>query len=98
MLFCCPQCEQEEEIILDRKPRCMKCGIEMVPPSDYSRVSMSPYNAIARMRTLSDRCGLDRAHTGGRFKREREAWATGVLALALTKLKDDVWWVQIENR
>jgi hypothetical protein len=69
----------------------------MVPASDYTQVSMSPYAAIVRMRTLSDRCGIDRARTDGRFKKEREAWAAGVLALALSKLKDDVWWVQIET-
>src|SRR5215471_19909800 len=97
MLFCCPRCEGEEEIILDRNPRCTKCGVEMVPASDYSEVSMSPYTAIVRMRTLSERCGIDRARMDGRFKREREAWATGVLALALSKLKADVWWVQVET-
>jgi len=97
MFFCCPRCQREEEIIGDRKPRCMKCHVEMIPPSDYSQVSMSPYTAIVRMRTVSERCGIDRARTDGRFKREREAWAAGVLALALSKLKDDVWWVEVET-
>lgn len=41
--------------------------------------------------------GMDRARTDGRFKREREAYATGWLALALSKLKDDVWWVEVET-
>jgi hypothetical protein len=97
MLFCCPQCQSEEEIILDRKPHCMKCGVEMVPPSDYSCVSMSPYTAIVRMNTISERCGMNRARTDGRFKKEREAWATGWLALALSKLKADVRWVEVET-
>jgi len=97
MLFCCPQCKREEEIILDRDPRCMKCHVEMIPPSDYSQVCMSPYTAIVRMNTISETYGIDRARTDGRFKKEREAWATGVLALALTKLKDDVWWVEVET-
>jgi len=97
MLFCCPQCQSEEEIILERKPRCMKCGVEMVPPSDYSCVFMSPYTAIVRMNTISERCGMNRARTDGRFKREREAWATGWLGLALSKLKDDDWWVEVET-
>jgi len=97
MLFCCPRCDQEEEVILDRKPRCLKCGIKMVPASDYSQVWVSPYTAITRMRTLCERCGIDRARMDGRFKKEREAWATGVLALALSKLKDDVWWVEVET-
>lgn len=75
----------------------MKCGVEMVPPSDYSSVSMSPYTAIVRMNTISERCGFERARTDGRFKREREAWAAGWLALALSKLKDDIWWVEVET-
>src|SRR6267378_168786 len=97
MHFCCPRCGREEEIILDRNPRCIKCGVEMVPPSDYSQISMSPYTAIIRMRTISERSGIDRARTDGRFKKEREAWAAGMLALALSKLKDDVWWVEVET-
>ena len=75
MLFCCPRCQREEEIIGDRNPSCMNCRAEMVPPSDYSQVSMSPYTAIVRMKTISERCGIDHARTNGRFKREREAWA-----------------------
>ena len=94
MLFCCPRCQREEEIIADRKPHCKKCHIEMIPPSDYSQIWMSPYTAIVRMRTLSERCGTDHARKDGRFKREREAWAASVLALS--KLKDDVWWIEVE--
>jgi hypothetical protein len=67
----------------------------MTPPSDYSQVSMSPYTAIVRMRTISETCGSDCARTDGRFKRERETWAAGVLALS--KLKDDLWWVEVET-
>src|ERR1700685_1338420 len=59
MLFCCPRCKREEEIIADSKPHCKKCHIEMIPPSDYSQIWMSPYTAIVRMRTLSERCGTD---------------------------------------
>jgi hypothetical protein len=49
------------------------------------------------MRTISETCGSDRARTDGRFKRERETWAAGVVALALSKLKDDLWWVEVET-
>jgi hypothetical protein len=56
---------------------------------------MSPYIAIARMRTISETYGIPRARTDGRFKKEREAWTTGVLALALTKLNGEKWWVEI---
>ena len=31
------------------------------------------------------------------IQREREAWAKGWLAVALSKLKDDVWWVEVET-
>jgi hypothetical protein len=97
MLFCCPRCQREEEIVEDRNPRCMKCRVEMIPPSDYSQVWMSPYTTIVRMNTISESVGIDRVRRDGRFKREREAWAAGVLALALTKLNDDVWWVEVET-
>lgn len=59
---------------------------------------MSPYIVIKRMATISETYGIERARKDGRFKKEREAWATGVLALALSKLKGDEWWVEIETR
>jgi hypothetical protein len=58
---------------------------------------MSPQIAIVRMKSISESVGIDRARTEGRFKRECEAWAAGMLALALTKLKDEVWWVGVET-
>jgi hypothetical protein len=57
---------------------------------------MSPYIVIKRMGTISETHGIKRGRRDGRFKKEREAWTAGVLALALSKLKDDVWWVEIE--
>jgi hypothetical protein len=69
----------------------------MLPPSNYSQIAMSPYTAIVRMRTIGETYGIDRTRTDGRFKREREAWATAVLALALSKLKDEVLWIEIET-
>ena len=82
---------------MDRKPRCRFCGAEMTAASDYSELWMSPYIAIRRMATISETYGVKRARTDGRFKKEREAWTTGVLALALSKLKDEKWWVEIET-
>lgn len=67
----------------------------MIPPSDYSQVLMSPYTAIMRMWTISERDGVDRARTDGRFQKEREAWSASILALALSKLKDDLWWIEV---
>ena len=98
MRFCCPDCGREEEILLDRHPRCRLCHVEMIAASDYSQLWMSPYIAIRRMATISETFGIERARTDGRFKKEREAWTTGVFALALSKLNDDQWWIEIETK
>ncbi len=97
MRFCCPKCGRDEEILSDRKPRCPFCSVDMIGASDYSELWMSPYIAIVRMRTISERYGTERARVDRRFKREREAWTTGVFALALSKLKDQEWWVEVET-
>jgi hypothetical protein len=69
----------------------------MLAPRDYSELWMSPYIAIRRMATIRETYGIEQSRTDGRFKKEREAWTTGVLALALSKLKDETWWVEIET-
>jgi hypothetical protein len=97
MRFYCPNCGQDEEILVDRTPRCLFCRAEMIAASDYSELWMSPYIAIRRLVTISESYEIKRARTDRRFKKEREAWTTGVLALALSKLKDDKWWVEIET-
>jgi hypothetical protein len=97
MRFCCPNCGRDEEILVDRKPRCLFCRVEMIEASDYSELWMSPYIAITRMRTISETYGSERARVEGRFKKEREAWTTAVLALALSKWNDEEWWVEIET-
>ena len=97
MRFCCPSCGREEEILLDRNPRCRFCCVEMIAASDYSELWMSPYIAIRRMATISETFGIDRARTDGRFKKEREAWTTGVFALALSRLNGEQWWIEIET-
>jgi hypothetical protein len=97
MRFCCPDCGRDEEILLDRKPRCLVCRVQMIAASDYSEVWMSPYIAIVRMNTLRETYGVERARTDGRFKKEREAWATGVLAMALSKLNNEEWWIEVET-
>ena len=98
MNFCCPNCGREEEILLDRNPRCRFCNVEMIAASDYSELWMSPYIAIRRMATISETFGIERARTDGRFKKEREAWTTGVFALALSKLNGERWWIEIETK
>jgi len=70
----------------------------MLAASDYSELWMSPYIAIRRMATVSETFGIERARTDGRFKKEREAWTTGVFALALSKLNGEPWWIEIETK
>jgi hypothetical protein len=95
MRFCCPVCGREEEILLDRKPRCLVCRVEMIAESKYADLWMNPAIAMARMKTVSERVGVERARTDSKFKKEREAWTTAVLALALTKLTREQWWIEI---
>ncbi len=93
----CPSCGRAEEIIRDRNPRCRFCRIEMIGESDYLEVWMSPIFAIDRMRTISETYGISRARSDRKFKKEREAWTTAMLALALRKLTHVEWWIEIET-
>ncbi len=97
MKFLCPNCGREEEVIGDPKPPCRFCRVEMIPPSNYSELWISPLFAIARMRTISETYGIERARVDNRFKREREAWTSAMLALALLKLKHEEWWIEVET-
>ncbi len=97
MIFCCPNCGRDEEILLDRNPSCVFCRVEIIAASNYSELWMSPYIAIKRMATISETYGVERARTDSRFEKDREAWTTGVLALALSKLKGEEWWIEIET-
>ena len=98
MRFCCPKCGRDEEILADRNPRCRSCHIKMIATSDYSELWMSPYIAIRRMATISETFGIERARTDGQFKKEREAWTTGIFALALSKLNGEPLWIEIETK
>ncbi len=97
MEFRCPNCDRIELIVLDRHPLCLRCRAEMIPASDYSGWWMSPYIAIRRMITTNETHGTEAARTEGRFKKEREAWTTGMFALALKKLKQQEFWIEIET-
>jgi len=97
MRFCCPNCAREEEVLVDRNPRCRYCQVKMIPASAYSELWMSPYIAIRRMATISETYGIERARADGRFKKEREAWTTAVFALALSKLNGEQWWIEVET-
>jgi hypothetical protein len=73
MRFHCPTCDSDEEILVESKPLCLVCHVEMVEASNYSELWMSPYIAITRMKTIRETYGIERARTDGRFKKEREA-------------------------
>jgi hypothetical protein len=70
----------------------------MIAASDYSELWMSPYIAIRRMATISETFGIEQARTDGRFKKEREAWTTAVLAVALSRLNGEQWSIEIETK
>jgi hypothetical protein len=69
----------------------------MIPATDYSQVWMSPYFAITRLRTIGEKYGIKVALTDGRFKKEREAMAAACLSFALSKFKDDQFYIEIET-
>lgn len=97
MQFCCPKCNKEEEIIGDVAPLCLQCRIPMVKASGYAGLWMNPRFVIARMeRTMGTR-GTDLVIAHGRFKKEREAWTSGMFALGLAKLTGFEYWVEIET-
>ncbi len=43
MLFHCPSCSREETVLLDPKPLCRICRVEMIQASDYKGLWMSPF-------------------------------------------------------
>jgi hypothetical protein len=97
MRFLCPECARQEEVLADRKPLCLHCGVVMIAESGYFGLWMSPYIVLTRMAKIGETYGFEPARTDGRFKREREAWTTGLFALGLTKLNDEKWWIEIET-
>ena len=98
MLFLCPNCGSEETILRDREPLCHICFVKMLPESTYSGLWMSPFIVIRRMLTIRETYGFEIASTDGRLKREREAFITGVLALGISKVSGEQWWVEIETK
>jgi hypothetical protein len=97
MKFCCADCGRPEEILAESAAPCLYCGGEMIAESDYRDLWLSPFIAIRRMATISETYGKEVARSDGRFKREREAWTTAALALALAKLTGVQWWIEIET-
>jgi hypothetical protein len=50
------------------------------------------------MVTIRETYGIERARTNGRLKKEREAFTTGLLALGISKVTGEKWWVEIETK
>lgn len=100
MRFHCPNCSNEELLVGNQKHHlCPRCRVELLPALTYRDVWMSPLTVLRRMATLSDKFGKERARNDGRFKREREAWTTAIVALAWVKLnRGSWWWVEVETR
>jgi hypothetical protein len=69
----------------------------MVKASGYTGLWMNPRFVIARMERTMGTHGTALATTHGRFKREREAWTTGMFGLGLAKLTGHEYWVEIET-
>ena len=97
MRFCCPKCGREDEVIGDTKPNCLWCGTALLRAETYTGLWMSPRIAVVRMNTLIEKHGYGEATTSGRFKREREAWTTGMYALGLAEMYSKEYWVEIET-
>ena len=98
MKFCCPKCRREEEIIGDTKPKCLICNVGMVQATaSYKGLWMSPHFVIARLKLLIEKYSYHDATTNGRFKKEREAWTSGMYALGLSEMQNRQWWVEIET-
>jgi hypothetical protein len=98
MKFCCPKCRREEEIVGDTKPKCLICKVSMVRATgSYKGLWMSPHFVISRMKLLIEKYGYRDATTNGRFKKEREAWTSGMYALGLSEMQKRQWWVEIET-
>lgn len=88
MKFCCPKCRREEEIIGDTKPKCLICHVGMVQATaSYKGLWMSPHFVLARMKLLIEKYGYHDATTNGRFKKEREAWTSGMYALGSVRCR-----------
>jgi hypothetical protein len=76
----------------------MICNVSMVQATaSYEGLWMSPHFVIARMKLLLEKYGNHDATTNGRFKKEREAWTSGMYALGLSELQNRQWWVEIET-
>lgn len=97
MEFLCVRCGVKEEVIGDRKPRCLRCKTPLTEATiAYTNLMMSPSIVIRRFETVLRSRGLAVA-TRGRRKKEREAWITAVWAVGLREVTAREYWVEIET-
>lgn len=57
---------------------------------------MSPEFVLRRMNAVTEKHGSNKV-ASGRFKREREACATALYALALSEMSGEKYWVEVET-
>jgi hypothetical protein len=101
MLFICKNCPQygPEEIIVDKSPKCVRCGKPMVRATEsYKGIWLSPRFVIYRMESIVETHGTREAKSSRRFKHEREAWTTAIWALGLEEMHGRDYWVEIETQ
>jgi len=97
MEFICSQCGGKDWVFGDDAPLCWKCRAPLIKATQsYAGCLMSPEFVLRRMNTVIEKHGFIATATG-RFKREREACATAVYALALSELSGAKYWVEIET-
>ena len=97
MEFICGQCGGKDWVFGDDSPLCWKCGVPLIKATQsYAGCLMSPEFVLRRMNTAMGKHGSIATGTG-RFKREREASATAIYALALSELSGAKYWVEIET-
>jgi len=64
--------------------------------ASYEGLWLSPAFIIHRMQTINETYGTLEARSSGRFKEEREAWTTALLALGFKEMGEPDSWVEIE--
>ena len=97
MEFICSKCGRKDWVFNADAPLCFHCGGPLIGATEsYEGRMMSPDFVLHRMTGVVDKHGSVKAGTG-RFKREREACATALYALALSESTGKRFWVEVET-
>jgi hypothetical protein len=94
-----PNCGSELTSTKGAILQCPKCGTDLVGEhkDGYKGVWMSPETVISRFETIINKFGAATAIKDGRFKREREAWVSGVWGFGITQLTKKQSFIEIET-